>query len=121
MSNEKPYTGDERRKVLDWHQTKPTAYTIIVLLSANILSSIWWAATITSDVENLKKRPDVLERVIRNEARLDEQSQIIIKITATLDHVADTMNKIALEQARRTEVIENAKKHLRLDNNGHNK
>ena len=95
---------------MDWHLNKNVSISIIVLLCINIGSTIWWASALNTDVQTLKNRPDLTERVIRLEARSDEHGRLLQKIDMTLDKLNTTINVIAKEQAKRTPLVYGGKK-----------
>ncbi len=96
-------TIEERR--VDWHQTKGLSITIIVLLVTNIISTVWWAATLTNDVDTIKQMPPLVERVIRLEAVTEVHNRYLNSLNSTLDRVNANMSRIDREQARRTSII----------------
>lgn len=97
---------------LSWHQTRGVTVTIITLLLANIISSVWWAATITSDVDKLKNKPNLVERVIRLEAVQDQNTRYLSRLSIVLDRLESTVRKIDKEQVRRSELLDRTAKHL---------
>lgn len=96
-----------------WHKTKGISITVILLLVINIVSTVWWAATLTSDVQGLKNRgeqysiviPELTERIIVLEAVTSEYQNVLTRLVAILDKVEDNINKIDREQAKRTNSI----------------
>lgn len=98
MSEEK-YDGEERRQ--EWHQTKGLSISIIALLVGNIVTTVWWAATLTGDVKKINERPDLTERVIKLEAKQEANQQYLNRLASILDKVSDTVTRIDKEQARR--------------------
>lgn len=100
----------ERR--IDWHQTKGLSVTIIVLLLTNIISTVWWAATLTNDVDRIKDRPDLNERVIRLEAIQEANGQYLVRMATALSNMTETIKRIDREQARRASIVRSAEKHL---------
>lgn len=90
----------------EWHLEKKVTLGIIFLLVANITSSVWWAATLTNDVQAIKQRPNLEERVIRLEAVTDEHSRVLQRVSIVMDRLDGTLNKIASEQARRGAVLD---------------
>lgn len=96
------YEGNDRRETtdtIDWHQTKGLSLSIIMLLIVNIVSTVWWAATLTNDVTQIKARPDLTERVIKLEAITEERKSILNKLATTLDRMDSTINRIDKDQA----------------------
>lgn len=106
------YDGPDRRSN-EWHLDKKVSISVIGLLIVNICSSIWWAATLTSEVDELKRRPELSERVIRLEATVDEHSRVLNKLTAVLDKLDVTIDKIATEQAKRSSRIDRLEDYMR--------
>lgn len=90
--------SDNSEKGIDWHQTKSVSITIIILLLTNIVTTVWWAATLTRDVDTLKGRPNLEERVILLEASSLEKSKWIAKIDSTLDQTTRALESLAREQ-----------------------
>ena len=94
---------------IDWHQTKGLSISIIILLIVNIVSTVWWAATLTSDVgqnsDVVELIPKVLERVIILEAITGEYKDILTRFLGTLDKMDATVTRIDREQAKRTNSI----------------
>ncbi len=101
---------EERR--VDWHQTKGLSITIIVLLLTNIVSTVWWAATLTKDVDIIKSSPPLVERVIRLETIADIQYRYLNRLNATLDKVNANMERIDREQARRSTTVKKAERYF---------
>ena len=99
------YDGPERRKNVDWHLNKSVSLSVIILLLANIGMSIWWLAGLDNDVEALKAKPDLLERVIRLEAKSDEYQRIFQRLELTLDRIDKTLKEVSDEQKRREGII----------------
>ncbi len=99
------YSGIERRENVDWHLNKGVSLSIIILLVVNIATSAWYLSAMVSDIEVLKSKPDLSERVVRLEARADEQGRILSRLDSTLDKLDNTLNTVAKEQARRTSII----------------
>ena len=102
--------AQDRRQ--EWHQTRGLAISIILLLITNIISSIWWAASLTKDVEQLRSLPDLSERVIRLEAVSEAQTLYLTRLGSTLDKINTNMDRIDREQARRTSIVKRAGEHL---------
>lgn len=90
----------------EWHLDKRVPLTIIGLLVANIFATGWGAATLTADVQTLKARPYLAERVIRLEAITEEHSRYLTRLSLVMDRVSATMDVVAKEQARRAGAIE---------------
>ena len=107
------YKGEERRQHMDWHLNKNFALSIILLLITQTVSGIWWAASITSEVDRLKSKPDLIERVIKLEAKADEQGRVLSRIDETLNRLDETINKVAAEQQRRSTTIERTEDFLK--------
>jgi len=114
--NEAPlYQGKERRVIvgdIHWHQTKSLSLSIIGLLLVNIVSTVWWAATLTSDVAQFKQRPDLLERVIKLETLTAEYNgglgrliDLIDKLERKIDKQSGKVYRIDREQSRRKDSI----------------
>lgn len=80
--------------------------SVIVLLILNISATSWQAATLVNDVNNLKSRPDMTERVIRLEAVTDEHKRVLTDLSMVLTRIDGTIDRIAAEQNRRTGTIE---------------
>lgn len=103
---------DKMNETPDWHQTKGLFVAIIVLLLTNIGSSIWWAADLNNDVQDLKEEPNLLERVLKLEAITEANAKYLNRLNSTLDRVNANMTRIDREQVKRTETIERAKRYL---------
>ena len=96
-----------------WHKTKGISITVIILLVINIVSTVWWAATLTSDVTQLKDIakeysitiPKITERVIRLEAVTAEYQNVLTRLVSILDKLERNVDQIGLEQAKRTNSI----------------
>ena len=101
---------------LSWHQTKSITITIITLLITNIVSSVWWAASITTDVDALKTRPDLLERVIRVETIAEQNTRYYNRLSLILDKVNANMDRIDREQVLRASTIKRVERHLQYSN-----
>ncbi len=97
---------------VDWHQTKGLSLTIITLLLANIISTVWWAATLTKDVDTIKGKTPLLERVIRLETITEIQYKYLNRLNATLDKVNTNMDRIDREQSRRSTTVKKAEKYF---------
>jgi len=108
----KEYEGEERRVRTDWHQTKNVSITIIVLLLTNIVSTVWWAATLTGDVDRIMKKPELVERVIRLEAITEAHNLYLSRLSHTLDKVDANMDRIDKEQARRASIVNAAEAYM---------
>ena len=91
----------------EWHNTKGLAITIIVLLITNIISSVWWAATLTNDVNSLKEAPKLTERVIRLEAVTEANTKYMNRLNRTLDIVNSNMIRMDKEQTKRAVMLDN--------------
>ena len=94
----------ERRQ--DWHQTKGLSVTIIVLLITNIISTVWWAATLTNDVESIKGKPNLVERVIRLEAVTEAHTEYLDRLSEVLNKVDSNMTRIDRDQARTAVILD---------------
>lgn len=92
--------------IAEWHLEKKVTLGIIFLLVANITSSVWWAATLTNDVQELKERPNLTERVIRLEAVSEEHGRILQRVSVVIDKLDATLDKVAAEQSRSRVVLE---------------
>jgi len=96
-----------------WHKTKGISITVIILLVINIISTVWWAATLTSDVSQLKELaseysitvPKITERVIRLEAVTAEYQNVLSRLVSILDKLEQNVYRIDREQAKRTNSI----------------
>ncbi len=97
---------------MDWHLNKSVAISIIFLLLTNIGSTIWFLSSINSDVDALKARPDLLERVIKLEGRSNEYGRILTRIDNTLDTFNTTLSKVSNELARRTPFADAVEKQI---------
>lgn len=103
---------------IDWHQTKGLSLSIIILLVINIVSTVWWAATLTNDVNQAKDNdskvsllvPKLTERIIRLEAVTSEYQRILTRVVATLDKMDNTVDRIDREQAKRGPIVYKKKK-----------
>jgi uncharacterized iron-regulated membrane protein len=103
------YDGYDRRESvdnIDWHQTKGLSLSIIILLIVNIVSTVWWAATLTNDVTQIKERPDLTERVIKLEAVTEEYQKVLGRVVTIIDNVERRLNRVDKEQARRLSIIQ---------------
>ena len=104
---------EEIERRIDWHQTKGLSLSIIMLLIVNIVSTVWWAATLTNDVNQGKDNdnrvslivPKLTERIIRLEAVTSEYQRILTRVVATLDKMDNTVNRIDREQAKRGPIV----------------
>ena len=94
------YNGEERRTHVDWHLSKSVSMSVILLLLGNISTSLWWASGLNSDVNNLKSRPDLTERVIKLEAKVGEYGRVLNKFEKTLDKFDNTLDTIILKGKR---------------------
>ena len=94
----------------EWHLDKKVSMGIIasMIIQASVLA--WSAGKLYSDVEILKARPDLTERVIRVEAKTDEHGRILQKLDDTLDRINITLGEVAKEQAKRTALVYKDKK-----------
>ena len=101
------YAGRERRMDVEWHQTKGISVSIILLLLVNITSTVWWAASLTNDVETIKAKPELIERVIRLEATVDVHNRYLSRLPNILDKVEATVNRIDKEQIKRAVMLDN--------------
>ncbi len=106
------YDGQERREHLDWHLNKSISMSVIILLIANLSISVWWLSGLNKDIEVLKAKPDLLERVIRLEARSNEQGRIIKKMDQTLDNINTTILQVSNELSRRKPFADAVEKKL---------
>ena len=101
------YHGRERRRDIEWHQTKGISITIILLLLTNIVSTVWWAASLTNDVDSIKARPKLTERVIRLEAVTEANSKYLNRLSRVLDKLETTVSRIDREQVKRAVMLDN--------------
>lgn len=88
-----------------WHKTKGISISIIALLLINIISTVWWAATLTSDVSQLKERPNLTERVIRLETLTEVYQSGFNRTIALIDKLEQKVSRIDRELAKRTDSI----------------
>lgn len=103
------YDGLDRRiPAPEWHTNKNYFLSIIFLCVTNIGSTIWWASGINSDVEQLKARPDLTERVIQLETTMEVHNKYFNKLDITLDSLNKTISRIDREQARRKSIVDRA-------------
>lgn len=89
----------------DWHLDKNVSLSVIVLLIINLATTAWWAATLTGDVDSLKARPDLTERVIRLEAVNEEQRRVMNHVADVLGRLDTTIDRISESQLRLNEAI----------------
>jgi len=99
------YDGSDRRLNADWHQTKGLSLSIIGLLLVNIVSTVWWAATLTNDVTQIKEAPDLLERVIKMEGKLEAYDTVLTRLLSVIDKLDNTVDRIDREQAKRGPIV----------------
>ena len=105
------YEGPDRRSESpEWHTNKNYLLSIIFLTLSNIGATIWWASGINHDVQALKDRPDLTERVIKLEATVELHNQYFRKLTKTLDDLNEVVRKIDKEQARRKYIFDRVEK-----------
>lgn len=105
------YDGLDRRvPAPEWHTSKNYFLSIIFLLVTNIGSTIWWAGGINSDVEQLKARPDLTERVIQLETTVTVHNKYFNRLDITLTSLDKTMSRIDREQARRKSIVDRVEK-----------
>jgi len=96
-----------------WHKTKGISITVIVLLTVNIISTVWWAATLTGDVNTLKDTakeysiivPELTERLIRLETVTSVYHNGLDRIVGIIDKLEQRVYKIDREQSKRTNSI----------------
>lgn len=113
-----------------WHRSKITVVSIIFGIAITIGSVIWQGALITAGIDtmsatvkvlvtnDLARQNDIIalrERVLRNEIMLSEQGKLLTDIKRTLEKFDTTLDRINVEQQRRTSTIERSDEHL----NGH--
>ena len=100
---------DKRTHEESWHNTKGLSVTIILLLLGNIVSTVWWAATLTGDVRNVQSIPKELvlikERVIKLEAVTAEYKTVLSRLITVMDKMDSTINRIDREQAKRGPIV----------------
>lgn len=85
-----------------WHKTKGISITVIILLIVNIVSTVWWAATLTNDVSQLKSTeeayniivPELTERVIRLEAVTEEYNSVLSRLVNIIDRLEKKLNNV---------------------------
>ena len=104
---------EERSEKLDWHQTRAVSITTILLLLVNIVSTVWWAATLTSQVTTLSGKPDLTERVIVLEAVQRENKEWIRRVSAQVNESASLLAQVSREQSKRAIIIEQAKEFIK--------
>ncbi len=102
------YDGEDRRADPAWHNNKNYFLSIIFLIIGNIGATIWWASSITSDVEVLKAKPDLLERVIRLETSVELHNKYFDKFTISLDNLNKSIIRVDKELERRKTTFEQA-------------
>lgn len=107
------YEGPDRREKLDWHLTKSVSVSMLIGILANIIIVVALFVRMQADVDTIKERPDLTERVIKLEALTSEYGRILTRLDTTIDNVNSTLERVAVEQAKRSNVIEQAKDHLR--------
>jgi len=98
------YEGEDRRSP-DWHLNKKVSVSIIILLLGQIFMFGWFMSGLSNDVETLKRRPDLTERVIKLEALSGEQGRIIQRMDETLNKFDTTLTRIDKEQAKRGPIV----------------
>ena len=106
VSKSDKWDGPDRRTVNEWHLNKGVTVSVVALLVVNIASSIFWAATLTADVDTLKQRPNLTERVVKLESLTGEHGRLLSRIDLTLDKLDTTLDRVATEQIRRASIIE---------------
>jgi len=102
------YEGTDRRADPVWHNNKNYFLSIIFLIISNIGATIWWASSINSDVEILKSKPDLLERVIRLETSVELHNKYFDKFTISLDNLNSSIIRVDKELERRKTTFEQA-------------
>ena len=90
---------------VSWHNTKGLSISIILLLLINVVSTVWWAATLTSDVQEVSEEARLIsfnrERIIRIEAKQELYDSVLSRLNNTIDKVITTVDRIDREQATR--------------------
>jgi len=118
----------------DWHQTKGLSLSIIILLIINIVSTVWWAATLTSDVAQIKfdnknlpslrlrvakmegkvegydkvltiDLPLLRLRVAKMEGKLEAYDKVLNRLIIVLDRLDTTVDRIDREQSKRGPLV----------------
>ena len=88
-----------------WHLNKHISLSVIILLIINIGTGAWFMSGLSSDVNLLKSKPDLTERVIKLEALTSEHGRILSRMESTLDKLDATLDAVATEQAKRTPLV----------------
>lgn len=105
MGEKHEINHEEIERRIDWHQTKGLSLSIIGLLLVNIVSTVWWAATLTNDVTRIKEEPDLVERVIKLEAVTKEYKDVLTRFITVIDKLDNTVDRIDREQAKRGPLV----------------
>lgn len=111
------YEGPERRKhdeefQKDFKQVKRYSVSSLGISAAQLAAIIWWASGINSDVTVLKNA-NLVERVIKMEAVMEEHNRFLTKLNSTLDDLNKTIDYVAKEQVRRSSTIDRVEEHLK--------
>ena len=101
------WNGQERRSQnkSDWHQAKLTMIGVIVGLTIQFGTVIWWASSISVGLslvrDSVKPLPanisSLHERVIALEIKTSEQGRALDRFNGTLDKLDDTLRKVQIE------------------------
>jgi len=121
----------------EWHRSKITVISMVLSMLMIVGGGIWAAgnttATITSGFAQQHKTltemntklnvqsgdiADLKERVLRNEIMLSEQGKLLSDIKKTLEKFDTTIDRINIEQQKRTSVIDRSKEHLNEHKHG---
>lgn len=103
-----PNNQQEERRLQEnhesWHNTKGLSVSIILLLLVNIVSTVWWAATLTSDVHTVAAASTIIsknrESIIRVEAKLELYDSTLNKLNQSINRLDSTVSRIDREQAK---------------------
>lgn len=98
----------------NWHQAKVTVISIIIGLTVQFGSIIWWGASISNDITTLKSQiqpvTSLTERIIKLEVQQSEVGKVVDKLNQTLERLDDTITAVAKQQAVNISKIEKLEK-----------
>ena len=91
------WNGQEHRvqNKSDWHQTKLTMIGIIIGLTIQFGTVVWWASSISVGLsavrDSVKPLAALNERVVALEIKTSEQGGALDRFSTTLDKLDDTL------------------------------
>lgn len=86
-------SDQQSRNPSSWHLDKRVPVALIVALAVHAMTTIWWAASLTSRVETLETtqtdRSPYFDRVVQVEVEVKRNTELLNNIDSKLDRVLE--------------------------------